>query len=110
MLYHYKAVLDRVVDADTIDVVIKLGFEIDYKTRLRLNGINAPEVSTPEGKLAKSWLTAQLPVGTELEIKTYKDKGDKFGRFLADVLVLGTNMNEELVKQGHAVLYDGGKR
>jgi len=90
--------------------VIKLGFHIDYKTRLRLNGINAPEVSTIEGKTAKSWLITKLPIGTELKIKTYKDKGDKFGRFLAEVFLLEENINQELVKNGHAIPYDGGKR
>ena len=109
-LYNYKATVERLVDADTVDVSIDLGFDIHHKTRLRLMGIDAPERFTDEGKAATAWLAQQLPIGHEVTVSTFKDKAGKFGRILAIITYNGLDMNQELVKNGHAVEYDGGKR
>ena len=108
-LYNYKAKVEKIVDADTIDVTLDLGFKVYMGTRLRLAGIDAPEMKTQEGKDAKAWLEAQLPVGHEVTLSIYKTK-EKYGRYLAYVTYNGTNMNEALLKSGHAVEYWGGKR
>jgi endonuclease YncB( thermonuclease family) len=55
-MYEYMAKVTRVIDGDTIEVEIDLGFKIKHTTILRLSGINAPELRTPEGVAAKRYL------------------------------------------------------
>ncbi|HRZ40264.1 MAG TPA: DUF1016 N-terminal domain-containing protein [Candidatus Omnitrophota bacterium] len=83
--YTYAATLERVVDADTLAALIHLGFGIIVREKLRLRGINAPEVGTPAGDRAKSQVSRLLPAGTPLIIKSHKSKTDTYGRFVADV-------------------------
>jgi micrococcal nuclease len=87
MIYIYKASLVRVVDGDTVDLIIDLGFDTSRHERFRLYGIDAPELRTEAGKAAKKWLWDALqPLETiyvqTLQHKT-KAKRDKYGRFLA---------------------------
>jgi len=109
-LYNYKATIERIIDADTVVANISVGFNIYNVVKLRLLGINAPEKNTVEGKDAIKWLSENLPIGEEVKISTYKDSTDKFGRILAIVTYLDMDMNQELIKSGHAVEYWGGKR
>jgi micrococcal nuclease len=106
--YKYKVTLDRVVDADTIDVFVDLGLHTLRKERLRLYKIDAWETRGEErekGLVAKAALE-QLLEGKTLAIETYKDKTGKYGRFLATVWAMegstSINVNEWLVEQGHA--------
>lgn len=108
--YLYKANVLRVVDGDSVDFKIDLGFGIFHDIKIRLLGINAPETSTPEGKVSRDWLKQQLPAGTPVLLLTQRDKKEKYGRYLGTIYLNGLDMNEELVKSGHAVLYDGGAR
>jgi len=108
-LYNYKASLVRIIDADTIEVDINLGFFMTYRTKVRLLGIDAPERYTEDGKAATAWLTKYIPLGHEVTLDVFKG-AEKYGRWLAYVTYNGVNVNEELVKTGHAVEYDGGKR
>jgi micrococcal nuclease len=101
-LYNYKATLVKIVDADTIEVDIQLGFYINFRAKIRLAGINAPEKNTEDGKEAIKWLTNYVPLGHEITLSVY--------RWLATVTYNGNNVNQELVKSGHAVEYWGGKR
>ena len=105
----------KVVDGDTIDVVIDLGFDIMYKSRVRLFGIDTPESRTRDkvekkyGLLAKQFLKDHLK--GKIVIKTHKDnETGKFGRILGEIFVDGININELMCKKGHAVEYHGGKR
>jgi len=87
MIYIYKAELVRVVDGDTVDLIIDLGFDTSRKERFRLYGIDAPEMNTQAGKEAKKWLEdALMPLEAiyvqTLQLET-KAKRDKYGRFLA---------------------------
>jgi micrococcal nuclease len=87
MIYIYKAELIRVVDGDTVDLIIDLGFDTSRKERFRLYGIDAPELRTAAGKAAKAWLMSVLqPLGSiyvqTIQLST-KAKRDKYGRFLA---------------------------
>jgi micrococcal nuclease len=87
MIYIYKASLIRVVDGDTVDLVIDLGFDTFRHERFRLYGIDAPELRTEAGKEAKAWLIGVLgPYGAiyvqTIQLST-KAKRDKYGRFLA---------------------------
>tara|TARA_R100000353_G_C6487414_1_gene190808 strand:+ start:692 stop:1036 length:345 start_codon:yes stop_codon:yes gene_type:complete len=114
-MYYYKIELLRVVDGDTIDVRIDLGFNVWHKCRIRLVGINAPESRTRDkeekkrGLAAKSWLIDKLESAEdELEMKSYGV--GKYGRVLGEIYINEVNINELMVKEGHAVKYDGGKR
>ena len=102
----------KVVDGDTIDVVIDLGFDIMYKSRVRLFGIDTPESRTRDkvekkyGLLAKQFLKDHLK--GKIVIKTHKDNATgKFGRILGEIFVNGININELMCKKGHAVEYHG---
>lgn len=107
-LYAYKATVEKIVDADTVDFNVDLGFNIYSKIRVRLLGVNAPERGTTAGKAATDWLTGYLPAGHQVTIDVFKSR-EKYGRWLAHISYNGTNVNEELIKNGHAIRYDGGK-
>jgi micrococcal nuclease len=87
LIYIYKAELIRVVDGDTVDLIIDLGFDTSRKERFRLYGIDAPELRTAEGKAAKEWLWDALQPLEAIYVQTIqlstKAKRDKYGRFLA---------------------------
>ena len=117
-LYCYRAQVLHVVDGDTLDLMVSLGFDMNYKARFRLTGINTPESYGPtacdEGRAAKQFLIDTLPVGATVMVKTTKDKKEKYGRFLAEVYlldakgeVLPQSVNALMVEKGHAKLYDG---
>lgn len=104
-LYTYKARVSRIVDGDTIDVDIDLGFGMTSFQRLRFARINAPEVRGEEkeaGQVAKGVVDEKIPPGSEIMIHTEKD--DSFGRYIAEIWYGdGVNLNEEMVSLGHAV-------
>lgn len=108
MMYNYTAKIIRVVDGDTIDVEIDLGFDIWHKTRLRLAHIDAFEQSTEIGKRATAYVKEALAGEPTYEITTYKT--DKYGRYLAEIFINGNSLNKNLVDIGFAVPYEGGKR
>jgi endonuclease YncB( thermonuclease family) len=87
MIYIYKAELIRVVDGDTVDLIIDLGFDTLRKERFRLYGVDAPEMNTAKGKEAKAWLIGVLGPYGAIYVQTIqlatKAKRDKYGRFLA---------------------------
>ena len=117
-LFHYKATVERVVDGDTIDVVLDLGFDISYRGRIRFQGINAPESRTRDAVEKQAGLAAKRYVedwinGHEQRviIQTSLDDRGKFGRILGRILNdEGECLNDEMVSLGHATPYDGGKR
>lgn len=106
-MFTYNAKVVRVVDGDTIDVEIDLGFDIWHKTRLRLSGIDTPEVSTEFGKVVRQYVKEALE-GQLVTITTAKP--DKYGRYLAEVFIKGNSLNQNLLKIGMALPYNGGKR
>jgi endonuclease YncB( thermonuclease family) len=83
--YTYEATIDRVIDGDTLHVVIEVGFGIKVYDKLRLRGIDTPELGTPEGERAKKFVAALLPVGSTIIIKSHKTRTDLHGRFVVDV-------------------------
>lgn len=114
-MYEYRCVLDRVVDGDTIDVSIDLGFKVWlHKERVRLLGIDTPESRTRNleekalGLAAKEHLKKLLP--KRFIIKTSKDGKGKFGRILAEPIVDGVNICQQMIDEGHAREYFGGKK
>ena len=113
-MYEYACKVERVVDGDTIDVVLDLGFDILYKSRVRLYGIDTPESRTRDldekarGKLAKNFLKECIDSGEKVVIQTkLKDSRGKFGRVLGEVVVDGVNINVKMVDENHAVAYYG---
>ena len=95
-MYEYGCTVERVVDGDTIDVVIDLGFSCLFKSRVRLYGIDTPESRTrnkdekARGKLASKFLSDAISSGVSVVLKTkLKDSRGKFGRVLAIVWVDG---------------------
>ena len=112
-MYTYKAKLDRVVDGDTVDAHIDLGFDISVHKRIRLAGIDSPESRTRDleekakGLASKDRLTDLLKDG-EFILES-KEVG-KYGRVLGVLKVDETNINETLVEEGYAVEYWGGKK
>ena len=122
-MYTYKIKLDRVVDGDTVDAHIDLGFDISVKKRIRFLGINTPESRTRDLEEKARGLAAkdrvkQLLEGTNRIQLTSHGVG-KYGRCLGELYIdvvdgkekmTLESVNELLIKEGHAVVYNGGKR
>ena len=113
-MYEYACKVERIVDGDTCDVVLDLGFNILHKCRVRLYGIDTPESRTrnldekARGKMASAFLKNAVNEGKKIVIQTkLKDSKGKFGRVLGDVVVDGVNVNQEMVIHHHAVAYFG---
>ena len=104
----------KIIDGDTIDVILDLGFDILHKSRVRLFGIDTPESGTRDkeekqrGLISKKYLTEAIKKGNKLTIKTHKgSETGKFGRILGEVFVDGKNINLQMTKDGYAVAYYG---
>ena len=115
-MYTYKAKLDRVIDGDTIDANIDLGFDITIHKRIRLTGIDTPESRTRDleekarGLASKARLIELLGDGNF--ILESREVG-KFGRVLGTIYTIAEesiNINDTLVEEGYAVEYHGGKK
>ena len=111
-MYTYKADVVKIIDGDTIDVNIHLGFDVIlYKQRIRLMGIDTPESRTrnleekERGLLSKAYVENKCPVGSTIMIESL-DRG-KFGRILGEVFADGVNLNLMMCKDGYAVQYYG---
>lgn len=112
-MYTYKAKLDRVIDGDTVDANIDLGFDITIHKRIRLAGIDTPESRTRDleekarGLASKDKLIELLGDGNF--VLESKEVG-KYGRVLGTLHIDDMNINDTLVKEGFAVEYDGGTK
>ncbi len=111
-MYEYKATIRKIVDGDTADVDIDLGFDCwMHNQRIRLYGVDTPECRTrnkqekAHGLLAKKYVQETLIVGEVYALRT-KEKG-KFGRYLGEIKVGRTTINKLLIKEGLAVAYTG---
>ena len=112
-MYEYKSKILRVVDGDTVDVDIDLGFGVwMHKERVRIMGIDTPESRTRDkdekarGLISKDFLVKELSKG-DVVIKTKKDKKGKFGRILGEFYVNNININRLMIHSFYAVAYDG---
>lgn len=111
-MYEYRASVIRVIDGDTVDLRIDLGFEVGLNMRVRLAGIDAPERGKPGGSEATKWLTEKLSPHVDVIVKTEKYRREKYGRYLATIYLLGdvTHINDQMIEAGHTRTYDGGAR
>jgi len=124
-IYRIKSVL-KVVDGDTIDAAIDLGFDISLTKRIRLAGIDTPESRTTDvkekalGLEVKEWLKKKLEGQTDIIVKTeLPDSTEKYGRilghlFIGDKEVSAVNkkksVNNQMIEEGYAWEYDGGTK
>jgi micrococcal nuclease len=107
-MYEYSAKVERIVDGDTVDLLVDLGFDVWRHDRFRLYGINAAEHGTPAGDAATAFLGTLISPGLMITASTYKDKLDKYGRMLATLTTAdGKSVNDTMVSTGHAVPYFG---
>ena len=113
-MYEYRTKIRRIVDGDTVDVDIDLGFGmILSKQRIRLYGIDTPESRTRDkeekfyGELASRFLKDQCKKGSCITLRTYLDKKGKFGRILGEIIVDGVNINQLMIEEHMAVEYHG---
>ena len=106
----------RVVDGDTIDILIDLGFDLTKKERVRLAGIDTPESRTKDleekamGLEAKEFLTRLLTDGMTSGLRVKTEKDGKYGRMLGSIYCGDTNINTEMIYRGYAWEYDGGTK
>ena len=113
-MYEYNCKIDRVVDGDTVDVDIDLGFDVwMLKQRIRLYGVDTPESRTRDaeekvfGNLAKNFVQVRLPVGSNQVLRTKLDCKGKFGRILGEFVIGETTLNSLLIESNNAVKYHG---
>ena len=109
-MYEYNCKIDRVVDGDTVDVDIDLGFDVwMLKQRIRLYGVDTPESRTRDaeekvfGNLAKNFVQVRLPVGSNQVLRTKLDGKGKFGRILGEFVIGETTLNSLLIESNNIV-------
>ena len=111
--------ISKVVDGDTIDADIDLGFDISLTKRIRLAGIDTPESRTTNikekamGLESKEWLKKTLEGAKDILIKTeLPDSTEKYGRIIGHLFINGqeTSLNNQMITSGYALAYDGGTK
>lgn len=103
--YTYRARILRVIDGDTYDVAVDVGFRLTATLPLRLARVNCPEKRTPEGVRAAAYVAALFsPLPCPVVVRTFKPVDD-FGRYLADVYLGDVDLGQRLLETGHAVEY-----
>jgi len=112
-MYTYKAKLDRVVDGDTVDAHIDLGFDITIHKRIRLAGIDSPESRTRDLEEKKKGLASKdrlIELLGDGDFILQSEEVGKYGRVLGTLHNADLNINKTLVQEGFAVEYWGGKK
>lgn len=104
-MYEYSAKVIDIHDGDTIDLKVDLGFNISYEMKVRLYGINCPELSTQAGKDARDYLKSILPLNAKVIFQSHKDKKEKYGRYLGKISFNNIDINVDLIVKGHAVSF-----
>jgi micrococcal nuclease len=114
-LYSYKAVIEEIIDGDTINVSIDIGFENYTQQKIRLRGINAEDIYSDKGRKARDFIVSRLEPCDFIIIRTYWR--DKYNRFLADIYYNkeendikklaeeGMYLNQEMLDNELAVIY-----
>lgn len=105
--YDYQAIITNVVDGDTVDAVIDLGFKVTTAQRLRLARVDTPERTQPGWSEAKNFTEKSLK-GKAVIVRT--NKVSKYGYYLAEIYVDGQNISDSLIKLNLGRPYDGGTK
>jgi micrococcal nuclease len=117
-IYRIKQIL-RVIDGDTIDADIDLGFDISLTKRIRLAGVDTPESRTSDanekkyGLESKEWLKHKVENAGHILIKTeLPDSTEKYGRIIGHLFVndQSNSLNDQMIAEGMAWIYDGGTK
>jgi micrococcal nuclease len=117
-IYRIKEI-HKIVDGDTIDASIDLGFDISLEKRIRLAGVDTPESRTTNlkekamGLESKEWLKKKLEGAKDIIIKTdLPDSTEKYGRIIGHLFINGqeTSLNNQMIDEGYALAYDGGTK
>jgi micrococcal nuclease len=117
-IYRIKEI-HKIVDGDTIDASIDLGFSISLEKRIRLAGVDTPESRTTDlkekamGLESKEWLKKKLEGAKDIIIKTeLPDSTEKYGRIIGHLFINGqeTSLNNQMIDEGYALAYDGGTK
>ena len=98
----FTAQIIRVIDGDTVEVSLDVGFGLTLRDHVRVLGINCPEMSTPDGPRARARTAELLPIGSYVVAKCASHR-DKYGRVLADFVVGNATLGEILLAEGLAV-------
>jgi len=114
-MYEYNCKIVRIIDGDTVDVDIDLGFDVCLvKQRIRLFGVDTPESRTRDaeekkfGILAKNFVKGRLPIGSNQVLRTrLDDSRGKFGRILGEFVIEDSTLNRLLIATNNAVPYSG---
>jgi len=117
-IYRIKQIL-KVVDGDTIDADIDLGFDISLSKRIRLAAVDTPESRTADvnekkyGLQSKEWLKHKVENAKNILIKTeLPDSTEKYGRIIGHLFINDqeTSLNDQMINEGYAWTYDGGTK
>jgi micrococcal nuclease len=117
-IYRIRSI-HKVVDGDTIDADIDLGFDISLTKRIRLAGVDTPESRTSDanekkyGLESKDWLKKRCENAKDILIKTeLPDSTEKYGRIIGHLFINGeeTSLNNQMISEGYAWTYDGGTK
>ena len=122
-MYEYNVRIDRVVDGDTVDCWIDLGYNLQIHKRIRFAGVNAPETRTRDleekkrGLVAKEWLINNIDpkaVGSSKEIMLKSYEYGKYGRVIGELFIVSgsrkQSINKMMLAEGLVTEYDGGAR
>ena len=111
-MYEYKGRIVNVVDGDTYDAVLELGFYISHRIRIRLKDLDTPEIYRPEndaelehGRAARDYVRMLVEKNPDVRVRTYKQKATSFGRFVADITITDA---DGIVKDLKHILIDQG--
>ena len=112
-MYQYKAHITSVYDGDgAFDAVVDLGMGIEYKRKIRLFGVDTPEMRGEQkvaGKIVRDFVR-NLILDKDVIIQTHYDKSGKYGRLLANIEVAEGDLADILIGEGYAKEYDGGTK
>ena len=117
-IYRIRSI-HKVVDGDTIDADIDLGFDISLTKRIRLAGVDTPESRTTDanekklGLESKEWLKKRVEGAKDIIIRTeLPDSTEKYGRIIGHLFINGEeiSLNNQMITEGYAWLYDGGTK
>lgn len=109
-MYTYKALITSVYDGDTVTALVDLGFHINVEIKVRLVGINAPEIKGSNknaGIITRDRLREEI-LNKNVIIRTQKDKQEKYGRWLGEIWLPGdqSSINQKLIDEGLAIKYE----
>lgn len=106
-MYQYKAKIISVYDGDTVTAMVDLGFYHFQQMKFRLYGIDTPELRGEEREegLKVRDIVREMILDKDVIINSYKDKQEKYGRYLANIIIGDIDLNVWLVENGHAKEY-----